>query len=249
MAMSAGTQDLSHPAAVLSSCRASITSVSWMSNMVDKPQVVLHSPRLIIREIECRDIDEMQSWRPFSEPLHRLWNIPRRPSLSREMWFMLHSSDPTRLWFAVERRADGQLIGSISLREIVVRRSARLGISFGADYVDQGYGSEALRLFLPYFFDELDFPRLRLDVAAANKRARHVYEKLGFRYVGRHYRDIPDQEDMLFLREEQYQPLRQYFRRHLGRWQLLFFDMVLECDEWRQQHLALDTISRRPRQT
>jgi diamine N-acetyltransferase len=248
MAMCAGTQSPPHPVPALSRCSSRRTRVSLMRNTVDNSPVLLRSPRLLIREIEYGDIEQMQSWRPFSEPLHRLWNIPRRPSLSREVWFMLNSSDPTRLWYAVERSADRQLLGSITLREIVVGRSARLGISFGADYVDQGYGSEALRLFLAYYFDELDFPYLYLDVAAANKRARHVYEKLGFRYVGRHYRDIPDRENLLFLREEQYCHLREYFRPHRGRWQLLFFDMVLECSDWHQQDTALHPSPNLPRQ-
>jgi diamine N-acetyltransferase len=184
----------------------------------------------------------MDAWPPFSDPLHRLWNIPRRTLLSREVWFMLHRSDPTRLWFVVERRADQRIIGSITLREIVVHRSARLGISFGAPYVDQGYGSEALQLFLPYYFEELDFERLFLDVAGANERARHVYEKLSFRYLGHHYRDIPAEVSLSFLDKEQYRPLRIYFRRHLGRMQLLFYDMVLERGHWRDHQANLKAV-------
>ena len=36
----------------------------------------------------------------------------------------------------------------ISLREIEGNRSARLGIGFGPDYVGQGYGTEALEIFV-----------------------------------------------------------------------------------------------------
>jgi len=194
-------------------------------------------------------LEQMRSWRPFGDPLHRLWNIPRRASLTREVWFVLHSSDPTRLWFAVERRADEQLIGSITLREMVTHGSARLGISLGADYVDQGYGSEALGLFVPYYFEELDFTCLLLDVAAANIRARHVYEKLGFQYVGQHYRDVPEQENLLFLQEEEYRSLRVYFRRRFGRWQLQFCDMMLERGEWRSRHVEYGALPEPPRKT
>jgi hypothetical protein len=37
------------------------------------------------------------------------------------------------------------------------------------------------------------------------------------------------------LDEEQYRHLRIYFRRHFGRMQLLFYDMVLERSEWEEQ--------------
>ncbi|MBC7261213.1 MAG: GNAT family N-acetyltransferase [Chloroflexi bacterium] len=192
----------------------------------------LESPRLILRDLRHEDLEQIESWRPFTDPLSRLWNIPRSTRLSRELWFTVHDTDPTRLWLVIERKEDGQVIGTLSLREIVRHISARLGITLGADYVEQGYGSEALRLFLPYYFRELDFRRMFLDVAAANRRAVHVYEKLGFRRTGSHYRDVPEGTDLHFLEQEQYRSLRPYFRRHLGRVQLLFYDMVLERSDW-----------------
>lgn len=198
--------------------------------------VRLESQCLIIREMQQEDLEQMESWRPFSDPLYNLWNIPRSTPLSRGLLgLMPYSSDPTRLWFVIERRADGQVIGTISLREIVRHISARLGISLGADFVDQGYGSEALRLFLPYYFHRLGFQRLFLDVAATNRRAIHVYEKFGFRRTGSHYRYIPEHEDLSFLQQERYRDLQVYFRRHLGQMQLLFYDMVLERSNWEKQ--------------
>jgi diamine N-acetyltransferase len=192
----------------------------------------LNGERILIREFRDSDLQQMDHWRPFDDPLHSLWNLPRAHSLSRDMWLSMHASDPTRLWFVVERRKDGQVIGSVTLREMVRRRSARLGITFGADYVDQGYGSEALSLFLSFFFNELGFRQLLLDVAAANARARHLYEKLGFHSVGHHYRDIPGGQDLSFLQKDEYRQVRPFFRRHAGRTQLLFHDMALDKRDW-----------------
>lgn len=201
--------------------------------MVDTDtELRLQSARLIVRSMHSADLEAMDSWRPFSDPLHSLWNIPRSPSVSRDIWFVMHRGDPTRMWFAIERQADGRIIGTLSLREIVEHMSARLGISLGTDYVEHGYGSEALRIFLPHFFGTLSFQRLFLDVAAANLRAIHVYEKIGFRQTASHYRSIPDGTDLSFLNEGPYRELRPYFRRHFGRMQLLFLDMVLERRDW-----------------
>jgi RimJ/RimL family protein N-acetyltransferase len=192
----------------------------------------LKSERLVLRSMNRDDLDKMESWRPFTDPLSTLWNIPRSTSLSRDIWFVMHGADPTRMWLAIDRLADGQLIGTLSLREIVEHVSARLGISLGADYVDQGYGSEALRIFMPYYFRTLDFQRLLLDVAAANKRAVRVYSRLGFRQTGSHYRTIPEGTDLSFLEQAAYRELRPYFRRRFGRMQLLFLDMALERRAW-----------------
>lgn len=199
------------------------------------PLARLEGPRVIVRTLERQDLEQMDSWRPFRDPLHALWGVPHSTPVSRDIWFTLYGSDPTRLWYAIERRADGQVIGTLSLREITRPVSARLGISLGADFVDQHYGTESLRVFLPYYFRTLDFQRLLLDVAAANRRAVHVYEKLGFAYTGSHYRDAPPDVDLNFLQQEPYRVLRGYFRRHFGRMQLLFYDMALERSAWERQ--------------
>lgn len=193
----------------------------------------LHGEHILVRALQPNDLRQIEAWRPFDDPSHRLWNLPRSSALSREVSFMLHSTDPSRLWFAVERLCDGRVIGNLTLRDIAFRDCARLGISFGADYVDQGYGSSALGLLLRLVFDEWQFQRLLLDVAAPNERARHVYEKFGFRHNGRHFRNIPPGESLAFLSEEPYRRFRVYFRSHLGQPQLLFYDMVLERTVWR----------------
>lgn len=201
-------------------------------NVGEIDRMYLESPCLIVRDLRHDDLEQIETWRPFTDPLHNLWNIPRSTPLSRELWFTLKDSDPTRMWMVIQRKSDGQVIGTLSLREIVRRISARLGITLGADFVGQGYGTEALRLFLPHYFHEMGFRRLFLDVAAANRRALHVYEKLGFQRIGAHYRNIPEAIDLRFLEQEQYRSLRPYFRRHLGRMQLLFYEMVLERSAW-----------------
>ena len=192
----------------------------------------LTGARVTLRDMTRDDLDALDLWRPFSDPLSKLWNIPRSTSLGRDLWFVMHGADPTRRWYAIERRQDRVIIGTLSLRDIEAPSSARLGISLGSDYVDHGFGTEAMRTFLPYYFRRLGFQRLVLDVAAANKRAVHVYDKLGFRLTGSHYRNVPDEMDLSFMQDPAYRPLLPYFRRHFGKMQLQFLDMVLERRDW-----------------
>lgn len=199
------------------------------------PPVRLEGHRVTIRNMGRQDLQRMQAWHPYRDPLHSLWHLPRSTPWSSEVWAMLHNSESTRMWFAIERRADSQLIGALSLREITKPVSGRLGIRLGPDYVDQGYGSEALRCFLPYYFQTLGFAKLILDVAATNQRAIHVYEKLGFQRTGHHYRNVPKGQDLHFLEKEQYRDLRRYFRRSFGRMQLLFYDMELRRSDWEKR--------------
>jgi len=191
--------------------------------------------RVTVRTLLRDDLDQMDRWSTSNDPLLALWGVPNGNPVSRSIWYSMHACDPTRLWYAVERHTDGYMLGTISLREIVERVSARLGISFDPAYVNLGYGSESLQLFIPYYFGALGFPRLVLDVAGANRRAVHVYEKLGFVYVGSHYRDVSDDQDLSFLDQEAYRPLKAYFRRHFGRMQIIFYDMALERSNWQKR--------------
>ncbi len=182
----------------------------------------------------------MDSWRPYDDPMAALWNVARSSSFGRDIWYAVYGGDPARLWYAVERQCDGRVIGSLSLREIMVPESARLGIGFGSEYVDQGYGTEALVCFLPHVFEAIGLRRLLLDVAAPNLRAIHVYEKLGFQYTGRDYRVIPSHHDLTFLDDPSYRDMRSFFTRRFGQVRLLFLHMALERAKWRAMSAERD---------
>lgn len=67
-----------------------------------------------------------------------------------------------------------------------VNRSAMLGILIGeTGYWGKGYGQEATRLLVEYGFDLLNLNSIMLGTFDFNRRARHCYEKVGFREIGR----------------------------------------------------------------
>ncbi|TFH01539.1 MAG: N-acetyltransferase [Candidatus Thorarchaeota archaeon] len=61
----------------------------------------------------------------------------------------------------------------------------RLGIAIHSpqDW-EKGYGSEAIQLLLDFGWKHLNLRRIELSVFAFNERAKHVYEKLGFKEWG-----------------------------------------------------------------
>ena len=193
--------------------------------------VRIRGPRVTIRPLRKRDLDVMSGWETFEDPLYRLFDWPRRGAVENGLWYADLVRDRRRVYYAVD---DEQkvVIGRISLREIQGRESARLGIGFGRYYVGQGYGSEALRLFLHYYFGKLGFQRIVLDVAAINVRAVRCYERCGFERTTSSYQPLPWNADALFLKEEPYRHLRQYVRHDGWRNLTLTYDMVLERDHW-----------------
>ena len=97
----------------------------------------------------------------------------------------------------------------------------------------QGYGTEALRLFLEHYFEAMGFARMDLDVSATNLRAVRSYHALGFREVGRHYRSANHPSFRVLRTEPRYKHLQRFFRRLGTMHQVLFYDMALTRQEWR----------------
>ena len=194
--------------------------------------VKLRGTRVTVRPMQRGDLDAMVRWRPFADPLYQPFDLPRRSLSDHIEWFDWRNRDPSRLLFTLLDE-NGAVIGSLTLREIQGRRSARLGITLGADFVSQGYGTEGMQVFMPHFYDTLGFQQMVLDVAATNLRAVRSYQRMGFRQVGQHYRPASHPSYRILREEPRYRHLRQYFRRQGVLYQVLFYDMVLTRQEWR----------------
>jgi aminoglycoside 6'-N-acetyltransferase len=81
---------------------------------------------------------------------------------------------------------DGAVVGCIQYDEETDPDyfSAAVDIFVSSAVHGRGVGSDALRTLIAWLIDVRGHHRLTVDPAAANARAIHVYEKLGFRPVG-----------------------------------------------------------------
>jgi RimJ/RimL family protein N-acetyltransferase len=191
------------------------------------------SSRVRLRPWQRQDTLAQESWPRYNDPFHTLWNLPRdQDSSFYDEIFHNTSPIPRRIWAIEDRHR--RLIGRISLRDIDQHaRRARLGISLGAPYVGQGLGTEALILFLDYFFGQYAFLAMLLDVAAFNQRAVRCYENLGFRHVGSDWRSAGRDISLQRLNDPRYQDLQPFFRRNERSTLVQFYEMELHRDDWR----------------
>jgi diamine N-acetyltransferase len=91
-----------------------------------------------------------------------------------------------RKYFAIKRKEDDRFIGFLGLKNLnSISKKAKLGIVFDASFVSQGYGYEAMLILLDYFFDEMGYKELDLEVNDFNERAYRLYKKLGFKEYGK----------------------------------------------------------------
>jgi len=125
----------------------------------------------------------------------------------RDEWERLDESDAVT--FAIT--LDGAVVGCIQYSEETDPDyfSAAVDIFVSSSVHGRGVGGDAMRALIAWLIDARGHHRLTVDPAAANARAIHVYEKLGFRTVG---------------------VLRQYERVAGGSWRDALFMELLAAD-------------------
>jgi len=88
--------------------------------------------------------------------------------------------------FAIEKIPKGDMIGSAGLHDVDwISRSCILGIAIYTEKNwSQGLGTEAIQLLLGFGWNHINMRRIELGVHSHNPRAKHVYEKMGFKHYG-----------------------------------------------------------------
>lgn len=82
---------------------------------------------------------------------------------------------------AIERKADGLLLGVVSVEEKDDRpATAELGYWVGRDFWGQGFTSEAARLIAAHAFDDLGYACLVACVFSGNIASERILQKVGF---------------------------------------------------------------------
>lgn len=89
--------------------------------------------------------------------------------------------------FGIVLKDSDTLIGNTGLHKInLIDRVCEAGIFIGdKEYLNRGFGTEAMNLTLDFAFNILNMRSVMLQVFDYNKRAIRSYEKCGFKIIGR----------------------------------------------------------------
>jgi diamine N-acetyltransferase len=173
--------------------------------------ILLKGKKVLIRSLERQDVDKRLSWKPYPDPLYFHYNLGSMTEEERKAWFLKRKTDALRLFLSIDDLA-GQLIGFVSLHKInVLEKTAWFGIYLGYEFVDRGLGTDATLTLLEYYFEELKFDRLYLDVASLNKRAIRCYEKCGFTFIRKKYNDHDPRSNIDIFGDDRFKNIRRYF--------------------------------------
>ncbi|UFJ39880.1 GNAT family N-acetyltransferase [Brevibacillus humidisoli] len=152
----------------------------------DRPVRFLEGNQVYLRPIGLDDT-ELYFRMLFHDETRRLTGTQK--SFTKEQIYRYiegKGHDTSSLLLLIALRETDEVIGDIALQSIdPANRSANIRIAINDDrHQGKGYGREALLLLLDYGFGILNLHRIELNVFSYNKRAAHVYEKLGFQREG-----------------------------------------------------------------
>lgn len=162
--------------------------------------------RLTISPIKLKDIYSMLDWGRHENPLLFDYNFPPLSNSEIKQWYFIKNMGIRKKYYSVFNK-DNILVGYMGIKNIKrFKKEATLGIVFDPNYVNQGYGTQAINLYLNHYFNKMKMKRMYLDVAQFNKRAIQCYEKIGFKkfdaYSEEFFNQNLDLNNQYYLEEE-----------------------------------------------
>ncbi|MFD5797853.1 GNAT family N-acetyltransferase [Streptomyces diastatochromogenes] len=151
-----------------------------LSSFSVKP--VLTGRKTVLRPFTEADADVM--WEIIEDPEVVRFTYEPSTELTPERlrsWYGSRAAAPDRLDLAVTDPATGEVLGEVVLNEYDPdARSCTFRTLIGPRGRGRGIGTEAAGLIVAHGFEELGLHRIELGAYAHNRRALHVYEKVGF---------------------------------------------------------------------
>jgi len=143
---------------------------------------------VVLREKTLADADQDYDWR--RDPELATFDAARPYGGSLKDYISVFSDElrypsPYRKTIAVEDQ-DGRHIGNVMYYNADFhRREAEIGVTIGLrEFWSRGYGTDLLKTFVGYLFDNLSLDRIYLKTLDWNLRAQRCFENAGFARYG-----------------------------------------------------------------
>ena len=143
---------------------------------------VLETERLSLRRPTLADVKaiaRLANDRRIAENTRRLPHpySQEQPSSS----FATRAAEPRETAFLIEHNFAPIGVVGINMLE---PEAPEIGYWLGVEHWGQGFGTEAARAMIDYFFEEFDRDHLFSGARVANPASRNILEKCGFQWTG-----------------------------------------------------------------
>lgn len=143
-----------------------------------------------LRTVEMEDVNAiMEHWNDYDSRKYLGNTIPMSTKMEEDWVNHVHNLAKSQkgYHFVIENKETKEFLGTCGLEDINwINRSATLGIGIHnpANH-NQGYGTDIMLCLIKFGFWVLNLHRIELWVYEYNERGIHVYEKVGFKKVGK----------------------------------------------------------------
>jgi len=149
-------------------------------------QPILKTNRLLLRPFQHNDKSAIQKLAGNKKVSDTTLTIPHPYTLNMaEEWLSTHEHDwlnKSRVTYAIARKKDNELLGSISLVEINCS-IAKLGYWIGEPYWGNGYCTEALNAILTFAFNEIGLEKIVAEHLSSNPASGRVMQKNEMQHI------------------------------------------------------------------
>ncbi|PIN91272.1 hypothetical protein COU57_01320 [Candidatus Pacearchaeota archaeon CG10_big_fil_rev_8_21_14_0_10_32_14] len=157
----------------------------------------LHTNRLILREIENKDLNDLIKQANNINVARYLAVVPHPYTISKGKWFIIHCKKEAKnkprinYEFAIELKSEKIFIGVISLCHVNYHNgTGTIGYWLGENYWRNGYMSEALEKVIDFTFSKIKLRRIDIAAFIENRPSNNLIKKFGFIYEGKRIKNV-----------------------------------------------------------
>jgi RimJ/RimL family protein N-acetyltransferase len=136
--------------------------------------------KIVVRQLNKKDVKQLLNWGHYHEPQFLHYNFPYDHPIDCYLWYKAKHKFFSRRIFGIYLN-NQQLIGYITFKNINwLFRQGEMGIAMDPNYINRGFGTEAIKQYLDIIFNRYKMKRVYLKTAKFNQWAQACYEKVGF---------------------------------------------------------------------
>jgi RimJ/RimL family protein N-acetyltransferase len=147
-----------------------------------------------LRAIEPSDWETYFAWDQDDEQSRALYFVPFPQSQASAKQFAekaaMGKPESDNFRFVIEN-SEHKVVGDITTHNCDQRNgNFSWGVNIKQEYRRKGYASEAIRLVMRYYFQELRYQKVTISIYSFNKASIKLHERLGFQQEGRIRRTV-----------------------------------------------------------
>lgn len=166
-------------------------------------KLILHTPRLIIRNLTPADIDDFLHYRSNPEVTKYqgfdVMNREQAAAFIEEHTNRVFGKAGEWIQYGIESKSTGKIIGDCAIQLHEDIRIASIGVTISLEYQQQGYAREVLTNIVAHLFEKENVHSIEETVDIENAASIRLLESTGFIRTG--YNDSEKEYRYTFLKK------------------------------------------------